>query len=897
MTPAPGNSLGPYEIIGRLGAGGMGEVYRARDNRLGREVALKVLPTELANDTARRARFEQEARAAAALNHGNIMAVYDIGTEEGVGYMVTELVAGETLEAILQRGPIPIRKLLDIAVQIADGMAGAHAARITHRDLKPANIMVTGAESGQPGRVKILDFGLAKQAAPVAVADETVAMHSTEPGMILGTVNYMSPEQARGKPADHRSDQFSFGIILYEMATGKKPFEKPETVQTMSAILTEDPPPIEANIPVPLRWTIERCLAKDPADRYDSTRDLYQGLRSLRDHLSETTSTQRALPETVAPPQRRRPRWPVPVAFAAGLLVVVGAALALRGAQTPDQSMFRFTPFSFDPGGNTSPVWAPDGKSIAYAAKQSSGPYQVFLRALDSPSPVQLTHTMENAYPRAWSPDGQRILLNIDRKPDTLWSVARVGGEPEAVMTLPPDVIVGDVAPDNKSAAMLVREKDRQVAVWISAPLGAPPKQYTPSPFTGNEIYNNPRLKFSPDGKSLLLLINRKKEEAWLLPYPPNSSQPRQVLGNLESSGGTPDFCWMPDSRHIVLSLATTVNGSPQLWMADTRSAERFALTSGTTARLTPAVSPDGQKLIFAEVTGNYDIVSVDLASAAAHRMMSTERNQSMPAWAARQPSLAYVTDRNGPDEIWLHSSGGPDRPLVVRSDFPPDTTQWLMGPAMSPDGDRVIYTRIEKQIGSAHLWISAVASRAVVRLTNDSAVEFPGAWSPDGNWFAYIVIRNGKADLMKVKTTGQAAPMLLQADAKAATLPAWSPTGEWIAYGGNLISPDGATKRSLGDHHSPYYMFSGDGKLLYGIRTEKESELLFSVDIATGAEKTIGDLGKDFRPDSNLSPSIRFSMAPDGKSFVYSAGNFKRNLWMLEGFARERSFWSRLLP
>src|SRR5580658_8152422 len=180
MTPAPGNRLGPYEIVARLGAGGMGEVYRARDTRLGREVALKVLPPELANDTARRARFEQEARAAAAPNHANILVLYDIGTDGDIGYMVTELVVGDTLEAILELGPVPIRKLLDIAVQIAEGMACAHAARITHRDLKPANIMITGSESGQPGRVKILDFGLAKQTA-LAVSDKTVTIHQTEP--------------------------------------------------------------------------------------------------------------------------------------------------------------------------------------------------------------------------------------------------------------------------------------------------------------------------------------------------------------------------------------------------------------------------------------------------------------------------------------------------------------------------------------------------------------------------------------------------------------------------------------------------------------------------------------------------------------------------------------------
>jgi Tol biopolymer transport system component len=233
----------------------------------------------------------------------------------------------------------------------------------------------------------------------------------------------------------------------------------------------------------------------------------------------------------------------------------------------------------------------------------------------------------------------------------------------------------------------------------------------------------------------------------------------------------------------------------------------------------------------------------------------------------------------------------------VMHSDFPTDTTQWFMGPAMSPDGDRVIYAAVTRNVGAVNLWISAVASRGAVRLTNATGMELPGAWSPDGNWFTYLQLLNGKTNLMKVKTTGQASPVVLHADLDDTTVPAWSPTGEWIAYGGKLISPDGATKRSIGDHHSPYYTFSSDGKLLYGIRTEQDRELLFSVDIATGAEKIMGDLGKEFKPGSNVNPAIRFSMAPDGKSFVYSANNFKQNLWMLEGFARERSLWSRLVP
>ena len=284
----------------------------------------------------------------------------------------------------MERGPVPVKKLLDIAVQIADGMAAAHAARITHRDLKPANIMVT-----PDGRAKILDFGLAKQAAMAAASpDETLTVvQQTEPGMIMGTVAYMSPEQARGKPADHRSDQFSFGLILYEMAAGRKAFDKPEAVQVMSAILSEEPAPIERNIPAPLRWAIDRCLAKDPADRYESTRDLYQDLRHIRDHLAETTMSQATAGAPKAP--KRRIRWQWPVIGVLGLAAAAGAGLYLSGPKLPDQSRYRFTPFAFDPIGQSMPIWSPDGKAVAYAGYVTAQqPNQVFVRYLDSPAPI-----------------------------------------------------------------------------------------------------------------------------------------------------------------------------------------------------------------------------------------------------------------------------------------------------------------------------------------------------------------------------------------------------------------------------------------------------------------------------------------------------------------------------
>ena len=243
------------------------EVYRAHDSRLGRDVALKVLPAEVASDPAREQRFETEARAVAALNHPNIMAIYDVALQEQPAFIVSELVSGETLRGVIQRGPMPLKKVLDIAVQIADGLAAAHAAGIAHRDLKPDNIMLT-----PEGRAKILDFGLAKSISRAAGhVDATRTIAATQPGTIVGTASYMSPEQASGSPeVDGRSDQFSLGLIIQELITGNKAFERPTAAETMAAIIREDPAALPATVPLPLRWSLERCLAKEPGQRYDT---------------------------------------------------------------------------------------------------------------------------------------------------------------------------------------------------------------------------------------------------------------------------------------------------------------------------------------------------------------------------------------------------------------------------------------------------------------------------------------------------------------------------------------------------------------------------------------------------------------------------------------------------
>jgi len=357
MTLEAGARLGPYEIVAPIGAGGMGEVYRARDTRLGRDVAVKVLLPGATESAERTARFEREARAASALNHPNIVTTHDIGEHEKIVYIAMELVDGATLRDALPAGPLAPKKLLDIAVQIADGLTKAHAAGIVHRDLKPENVMLS-----RDGFVKILDFGLAKLVEnPSAGAGQTTsAPTATREGMVMGTAGYMSPEQASGLPADFRSDQFSFGTILYELATGRRAFQRQTPVETLTAIIREEPEPIELaspKTPLPLRWIIERCLEKDPGERYESTKDLARDLARLRRHLPEAT--------------------------ASGEM----AAIPARPGE-PDRNFQRL---SFRRGTILSARFAPDAQTVIYGAAWEGSPFRLFSTRRESPESSPLT--------------------------------------------------------------------------------------------------------------------------------------------------------------------------------------------------------------------------------------------------------------------------------------------------------------------------------------------------------------------------------------------------------------------------------------------------------------------------------------------------------------------------
>jgi hypothetical protein len=534
MTLAAGTRVGPYEILSLLGAGGMGEVYRAKDTRLAREVAIKVLPESLSSDQERLRRFEKEARSASALNHPNIVTIHDIGSIDSVSYIAMELVDGGTLRELLASGSLPIKRLLQIAPQIAEGLARAHEAGIIHRDLKPENVMVK-----KDGLVKILDFGLAKLSSTGSGSDEASqlpTMTGTQPGVVVGTVSYMSPEQASGAPIDFRSDQFSLGSMLYEMATAKRAFQKKTAIDTLAAILNEEPKPIASiapQAPAPLRWIVERCLAKEPRQRYASTEDLARDLATVRDHSSELSSG--ALAATVSTGARSR-------RFAVLILGAIAAAIALvavgllsdrllisRAVRTEIPSIRQLT---FRRGNMAGARFAPDGRTVVYAANWDGGPYEIYTVRTDSREsrPIGIQH----ANVLAVSSKGELAILNDTGLASTRRTLARVpigGGTPRELLE---HVAGADWAPNGEDLAVVQFSPNGKLQ--IQYPIGTVLAE-------GPDIDSN--IRISPAGdliaftdKDAIVVIDGKKN--------------RRVISRGWKGIGA--FVWSPRGDELILA-------------------------------------------------------------------------------------------------------------------------------------------------------------------------------------------------------------------------------------------------------------------------------------------------------------------------------------------------------
>ena len=598
MTLPAGTRLGPYELLSPLGSGGMGEVYRARDTRLGREVALKVLPESFSADPGRLRRFDHEARAASALNHPNIVTIFDVGTDGSLSYIAMELVEGRTLRQLLGSDPLPLKRTLEIAGRVADGLSQAHEAGIVHRDVKPENVMVT-----RDGVVKILDFGLAKRAyAAGASPSGATATVETEAGSVVGTVRYMSPEQAAGKPTDARSDQFSFGSVLYEMATGRPAFSGDTSVDTLSAILHAEPAPASAvnpALPAPLSWIVERCLAKDPGDRYASTRDLARDLSALSRHLGEASGAGGAAAA------RRRLRGARTLAAAAlvAAVVVVGLRLGRGGPPPP-----RFRALTSRGAGITTARFTTNEESVVYSAQWDGKRPELFEVRLDHP---------------------ESRSLNLP--PAQILSISRTGFM--AILLLPSWASTLR-SPENGIAE---RAGEFLLGTLAEVPLvGGAPREILESVSDAD---------WAPDGKALAAV--HFVDGGYRLEYPLGTTlveHPRWINFPRVSPGGDRVAYTNAGTDLFVVDRAGRVtplgvSGWEHAWSATTGEILYLPVTAG--AAELRAISVSGKDRLVAVLPGNYTLYDVS---------------------ASGRILLGQLTER---DEIFLSLPGAPDRPLA----------------------------------------------------------------------------------------------------------------------------------------------------------------------------------------------------------------------------------------
>jgi serine/threonine protein kinase len=689
VTLMPGTMLGDYKVMELIGSGGMGEVYRARDTRLRRDVAIKVLPSPLLHDGERLRRFEQEAQATAALNHPNILAVFQMGTYESAPYIVSELLDGNTLREELRRGPMPVRKAIDFAVQVARGLAAAHDKGIVHRDLKPENIFITN-----DGRAKILDFGLAKltQGHREPGGSFTTATDGTDPGVLMGTAGYMSPEQVSGKPADHRADIFAFGAILYEVLTGQRAFQKPTSVETMSAILNEDPvapSKLAPTIHPALEKVVRRCLERSAAKRFQSASDLALALEALSDSR---------MPSAIDPAQRGRPIAAIVATL--GLVLLSGSLIYyFAGTRQPVKSAasaanpnLRVVPLTSLPGWARGPALSPDGERVAFFWNgEMPAKWSLYVQLVGGEEPLQLTRPTNAILCCAdWSPDGREIVFgHCDDSGGTVFIIPALGGA-ERKLT---DVVCSYFqagypkwTSDGKSLVLIDRCTPEGSNALVLFSLSTGKKKCLHAPPADDLGDRLPSL--SPDGNTIAFLESPSIAYGELYAIQTSGTGLRQLTHD-QTNMGAP--MWSPDGKNIIFYSERA--DFPHFW---TISAEGGPIAPETTYPSVGSLSRDGRRLAYEEPGGFSNTSTVwraEFSSAGGRvvsqiRMLGSAGGNNAAQLSPDESELVFVSGRSGVGrQIWKSNADGAS-PLQLTS----FNTGFAGTPRWSPDGKFVVF-------------------------------------------------------------------------------------------------------------------------------------------------------------------------------------------------------------
>jgi eukaryotic-like serine/threonine-protein kinase len=863
MTLIAGNKLGPYEILSLIGSGGMGEVYRARDARLSREVAIKVLPAQFSTDPDRLQRFEQEARATGMLNHPNIVAVYDIGTEEGTVYVVSELLSGETLRERLGGSPIPVRKAIEYSLQIAHGLAAAHDKGIVHRDLKPENIFLT-----KDGRAKILDFGLAKFTGPTN-SEEHSKMATldpgTRPGIVLGTVGYMSPEQIRSRPTDHRSDIFTLGVMLYEMLTGKRAFQRDSTADTMSAILKEDPPDISDSnptIPPSLARVVRHCLEKNPEERFQSARDLAFDLEMISG-VSGTTPVQTKASQS----------HPLLKTALIGLLAFAAltAAYFVGRSSSPKTRVNKIIPteagfqrLTYRRGYISAARFAPDGQSIVYSAAWVGNPEELFITRPQNP--VSRALEIKGSILSISSSGEMAILLNPKftlgwQRTGTLARLPIDGGAPREVLT---NVQDADWSPDGKNLAVA---------------------HITPNGYT---------LEY-PIGKALYKTIG------WLNNIQVSSDNQHLAFMDHPTIGDDRGTIKVVDLQGKIKTLTPEFASEGGLqWSLDGKEIWFTASIEGSNEQPLYAVTLDGKRRVVAAMLGNLILHDLDskgnaLISRDSRRREiailapgeSRERDMSWFDW-----SFARDLSEDGKTLVFEEegAGGGPNYSVFVRNTDGSPAVKLGEGYALSlsPDG-KYVAAQLPSDSSYITLLPTGPGEPKVIRIREINFVNGAMGWFKDNNRFMIAGNQSGKK------------PRWWLYEISAAKL---TPiTGEGIIGQKVLVSADQNSILARSEQGFAFYSTQGelqkeisaltiddaliqwtsDGKGVFVVDRSAENPLeVYRVDLNNGKRT----LWKVITPSDPAGIAGRglVLMTPDGNTYAYTYRRVLSDLYLVPG-------------
>ena len=855
MSLQAGTRLGPYEIVSALGAGGMGEVYKARDTRLDRIVAIKVLPGDKVADPSRKLRFIQEAKAASALNHPRIVTIHDISNDSGVDFLVMELVPGKSLEQLIPTAGMHAPEVLKLAIQIADALAAAHAAGIVHRDLKPANVMVSDT-----GQVKVLDFGLAKLTVAALSEDDATrtAYHQTQEGAIVGTIAYMSPEQAEGKPVDARSDIFSFGSVLYEMLAGQKAFSGDSKLSTMSAILREETKPlaeVKPDIPPELDRIVQRCLRKDRERRFQHMADLKVALEDVKEESESGVSARPPVPL----PKPTESRMPIYIAAVTVAVIAAAAGLWMKFGGTAAPAL-KITPLT-STGTANYPAFSADGKLIAFSEAGADGNVDIYVQQLGAGNPLRLTTDPARDVQPAFSPDGRYVVF---ARGGSLILVPSLGGTERE---LAPG-IMPDFSPDGKTVASAGWESaSASVGIFLVSVETGQRKRLTSPPGTASDYL----ARFSPDGKTIAFVrsLSAQSVEVDTVPFTGGAVKP--VAGDNRAIQG---LAWMPEGNEIVYS-TRRMGRAEELWRVAASGGVPQPVSGTGENAFYLAISHTDKRLAYVHQTYDENIWRLDLAtgktSGPPAKFIASTWQDNAPQYSPDGKKIAFASDRSGSFEIWVANADGSGAGQLTSSGGHAGTPRW------SPDGRRIAFD--DSVMGSADIFVIDAGGGAPKLITTMAAhghSRSVPSWSSDGKSVYFACDMTGRYEIWRASADGGQENQVTH---QGGFDPRESPDGKALYYLKRRnqsevwkISPDGGAESAVVTDAAAATDFAwwqpfNDGIYLVS-RVPKSSpmeERILFFNFATGKTDVIAATSK---PVSNYGG---FTVSPDRQRIVFA--------------------------